>query len=259
MIELYHGDCLKVIHDIDCGWDTAFLDIPDNIGLEYAGYKDSLSLQEYAKHIEAWLFEFFARSESLWISFNARWSMLLGHIVMSTGLDKYTTPYVQTYTFGTYCTKRLANCHRPLYLLQKENAPLFLDRIRIQSARQLQGDKRADPRGRIPPDTFRFPPHCTDLPEETNFEFQRVTGNSRQRRKYHPTQLNEGLVERCLLMTTPEGGTVIDPFLGSATTFRVAKKLGFDCTGIEISETYIEKVVEEHGLEPTSGSYYQKV
>ena len=119
-------------------------------------------------------------------------------------------PCVQTFTFGQHNHHDLGNNHRPLLRLRWRNAPLYPDAIRVPSWRQENGDKRADPRGRVPGDVF---------------DFTRVTGNSKQRRTWHPTQLNEGLVERCLKLTTPTGGTVLDPFGGTGTTLRVCKRI----------------------------------
>lgn len=54
----------------------------------------------------------------------------------------------------------------------------------------------------------------------------------------HPTQKPEKLVAKLILASCPEGGVVFDPFLGSGTTSVVAKKLGRNFCGIEISEEY---------------------
>lgn len=50
----------------------------------------------------------------------------------------------------------------------------------------------------------------------------------------------EELVRRCLLAGCPDGGTVLDPFLGSGTTAHVARKHGRKCIGIELNESYCE-------------------
>lgn len=50
----------------------------------------------------------------------------------------------------------------------------------------------------------------------------------------------EKLIEPCILAGCPAGGTVLDPFLGSGTTARVAKRLGRKCIGIEQNEAYAE-------------------
>ena len=140
---------------------------------------------------------------------------------------------VQTFTFGQHSHHDLGNNHRPLLRLRWHEAPLFPDAIRVPSWRQENGDKRADPRGRVPGDVF---------------DFTRVTGNSKQRRAWHPTQLNEGLVERCIKLTTPEGGTVLDPFGGTGTTLRVCKRIQRPCTLIELDSDYCAKIAEEHGM-----------
>ncbi len=48
------------------------------------------------------------------------------------------------------------------------------------------------------------------------------------------------LVRRCLLAGCPEGGTVLDPFLGSGTTALVARNHGRHAVGIELSESYCQ-------------------
>jgi DNA modification methylase len=48
----------------------------------------------------------------------------------------------------------------------------------------------------------------------------------------------ESLVRTCLLAACPDGGLVLDPFLGSGTTAVVAKKLGRKYLGIDCSEEY---------------------
>jgi DNA modification methylase len=50
----------------------------------------------------------------------------------------------------------------------------------------------------------------------------------------------EKLVERCLLAGCPEGGTVLDPFMGSGTTALVARKHGRHAVGVELSQEYSE-------------------
>lgn len=50
----------------------------------------------------------------------------------------------------------------------------------------------------------------------------------------------ERLVEPCILAGCPEGGVVLDPFMGSGTTGTVAKRLRRDFVGVEINPDYCE-------------------
>lgn len=48
------------------------------------------------------------------------------------------------------------------------------------------------------------------------------------------------LVERCLALGCPLGGAVLDPFMGSGTTLRVALRNGSPCTGIDLNPKFCE-------------------
>lgn len=48
----------------------------------------------------------------------------------------------------------------------------------------------------------------------------------------------EELPRRCILAGCPEGGVVLDPFMGSGTTALVARKHGRRSVGIELNESY---------------------
>jgi site-specific DNA-methyltransferase (adenine-specific) len=56
----------------------------------------------------------------------------------------------------------------------------------------------------------------------------------------HPTQKPEKVVKWLMEYLSNEGDTVLDPFLGSGTTMKVARDLKRNCIGIEISPEYIE-------------------
>ena len=50
----------------------------------------------------------------------------------------------------------------------------------------------------------------------------------------------EKLIEPCILAGCPEGGTVLDPFVGSGTTGVVAKRMGRGFVGCEINPSYVD-------------------
>lgn len=214
----------------------AFADVPDNLGLKYNEYKDKLPQEEYVGLLAYWTRALVHRVPIVWISFNAKWTAEMGRIAC-TLLGEYEDlelkPCTQVFTFGQHNHHDLGNNHRPLWRFKRKGAPLYPDAIRVPSWRQENGDKRADPRGRVPSDVF---------------DFTRVTGNSKQRRSWHPTQLHEGLVERCIKLSTREGDRVLDPFAGTGTTLRVCKRINRQCTLIELDSSYCQEIAREHGL-----------
>lgn len=61
----------------------------------------------------------------------------------------------------------------------------------------------------------------------------------------------EKLIEPCILAGCPEGGTVLDPFMGSGTTGVVSKKLGRKFVGIEINPEYHKMAVDRIKAAPS--------
>lgn len=55
------------------------------------------------------------------------------------------------------------------------------------------------------------------------------------------------LIRPCILAGCPEGGTVLDPFMGSGTTAQVARSLGRKAVGFEMNAEYID-IAAEHRL-----------
>lgn len=210
----------------------AFLDPPDNIGLGYEGFDDRKDEADYLRWLSGVICEANHYATTVWVSFNARWSVKLAKWLPPLIADAIR-PMVQPFTFGQHRQTDFGNNHRPLWRLQRANAEFYADQIRVPSWRQENGDKRADPRGRVPGDVFDFP---------------RVVGTSKQRRAWHPTQLNEKLVERCILSCTKPGDLVVDPFAGTGTTGRVCARIGRDCILGDQSEVYCNKMREEFGV-----------
>ena len=229
MVEIINGDCLEVICDLP-KVDCVFADPPDNIGLRYSSGDDNLPIEEYNQLLSRWFNAFMGKTDCLWLSFNARHVATMGyissHFMAKFGHEWEFKPCVQTFNFGNHNRYGLTNCHRPLWLFHK--GVLDPSAAMVPSVRGMMSDGRAKNGG-------------TKTPGDV-FEFCRVQGNNKQRRKWHPTQLNEGLVERCIRLTTKEGDHVLDPFGGTGTTARVCQRINRHCTLIEISPKYCDLI-----------------
>lgn len=65
----------------------------------------------------------------------------------------------------------------------------------------------------------------------------------RSRRSEHNAAFPRELVRRCVLTGSPQGGSVLDPFVGSGTTLETALELGRNCVGIDLSAEYTSSIV----------------
>lgn len=285
--ELYRGSCLDVIPSL-MSKDCIFADPFDNLGLKYNGFKDKMPHADYMCFLRECLYVFAETAPTVWFSFYYAYTIEFGEIAAKFLRDKpewEAKPAVQVFTFGQHQHRDLGNNHRPLWRFKHKDAPLYPDQIRVQSWRQRNGDKRADPRGRVPGDVqdFQYPidlepidwnlilnelpsldnfnyPHGAyvelekardrygeDMPGSV-FDFPRVTGNSGQRCDWHPTQLHEDMLERVVKLSTKVNGTVADAFGGTGTTLRVCKRINRDCALVEKSDAFCEKIAEENDL-----------
>jgi site-specific DNA-methyltransferase (adenine-specific) len=127
----------------------------------------------------------------------------------------------------------------------------------VPSARQLvYNDRRANPTGRMPDDTWLMPagtPRADGFvlrpqdvpegfrPESDTWYFSRVAGTFREREGWHGCQMPEQLLGRIIRASSNEGDLVLDPFAGSGTTLAVAKKLGRHFVGFETSRQYFDQ------------------
>jgi DNA modification methylase len=78
----------------------------------------------------------------------------------------------------------------------------------------------------------------------------RVVGDDRHG---HPTPKHIRVTERIIKTSCPDGGNVVEPFLGSGTTMAAAEQLGRKCYGMEIDPKYCAVILERMqgmGLDP---------
>lgn len=72
------------------------------------------------------------------------------------------------------------------------------------------------------------------------FNVWRINTEVSNNNRFHPAQFSEKLAEDHILSWSNEGDTVLDPFAGSGTTLKMAKKNNRNYIGIEISPEYID-------------------
>ena len=229
------GDAVSELRKIpDGSVDMAYLDPPYNIGFAYDVYKDKRPPAEYLGWVNEWLGETyrvlrpggtaFVMCAQVYMSF-------FDQMLVGKGFD-VVNRIVWYFTFGQNQRHKFTPSWVPIFYCVKPGAkPTFnADAIKVQSKRQMMGDKRAAPGGKVPDDVW------TDIP--------RLCGTFNERIKGFPCQLRESLLERAIKVSTNPGDLVLDAFAGSGTTLAVAKRLNRRFLGIELSQAYCDIIVE---------------
>ena len=249
MIEGVHlGDCVEGLKGLPDGCvDLAFADPPFNIGYQYDTYNDKQDDSAYLNWCKEWmqqLYRVLKPSGSFWLAIGDEYAAelkVMAHREIGFVPRSWVIWY---YTFGVHCKNKFTRSHAHLlYFVKDPNEFTFhRDAMHVPSARQLiYNDKRANPQGRMPDDTWILRPQ--DVPEGFGVEsdtwnVSRVCGTFKERAGWHGCQMPERVLARIIEASSSPGECVIDPFVGSGTTLTVARKLNRKTLGFELSEEY---------------------
>jgi len=210
--------------------DLCIADPPDNVGKGYDGYQDRLPKTEYQRLIKKWLRRCCEVTNGpVFFTFAEQWIPDVEDAIREYGLRLIQRCW-WFYSFGQCSRRRYTPCIRPVYWLN--DGRISPSQIRVPSARQVKySDRRAKAGGKMP---------------DNLWEFSRVCGTFRERRKWHCCQLPEQMIERIILGHSDPGDTVLDPFVGSGTTVYCCNRLDRHVVGIDQSQHYLDKIREEH-------------
>ncbi|MEQ8786133.1 MAG: DNA methyltransferase [Pirellulaceae bacterium] len=279
------GDCIEQMNALPAGSvDLAFADPPFNIGYQYDVYDDRLEHERYLEWSSKWIaavHRVLKPTGTFWLAIGDEYAAELKLESQRLGFTCRSW-VVWYYTFGVNCRRKFTRSHAHLFYFVKDaEAFTFRDDDldnRVPSARELvYNDRRANPQGRLPDDTWIIrpadvvgelvgdddetwspdllpPPSDADRtftlrpqdldqcfqPQENTWYFPRVAGTFKERAGFHGCQMPEQLLGRIIRTCSHPGELVLDPFSGSATTLAVAKKLGRRYVGFDLSEDYVK-------------------
>jgi len=244
------GDCLRHLANLAPeSIDLVFADPPFNIGYEYDVYNDRQSKSDYLVWTEKWL-----QAVRRVLKPNGSFFVAIGDeyaAEMKVRLDELGLTLrnwiIWHYTFGVSCQQKFNRSHAHIfyYVVDARQFTFNADAIRVPSARQTTyADRRANPRGKLPDDTWVLRPQENEScfrPDSDSWYVSRVCGTFKERTG-HPCQMPEAVLERIIRVASHPGDLVLDPFAGSGTTLATAKRLGRRFVGIELSEEYAESI-----------------
>lgn len=285
------GDCIAQMKRWpEASIDLVFADPPYNIGYDYDQYHDRRKDEEYVDWTCQWLDQcvrLLKPTGSLYVligdEYAAETRVYLkqlerdGHLLFRNWV-------IWHYTFGQRCKVKFNRSHAHLFycvgsaaltragkprsdIVKQPPFTFNYDAIALPSARQTTyKDKRANPRGKLPDDTwvlkqfptaadwYTRPQEATDASAQqdapmfsgaTDTWYQsRLCGTFAEREQWHPCQLPEALLERIIKVSSDPGQLVFDPFAGSGTTLVVAKRLGRQWLGCELSSDYRARAIK---------------
>ncbi len=245
-------DCLKGFkHLADGAVDLIITDPPFNIGYEYDQYDDRRTKADYLDWCDLWLRECvrtLSDRGSMYLAIGDEYVAELKIRLDELGLTMRNW-IVWHYTFGVNCTKKFNRSHAHIlyYVANSEDFTFNTEGIRVPSARQTTyGDKRANPRGKLPDDTWVLRPQEDERffqESSDTWHVPRVCGTFKERTE-HPCQMPQALLERIVRVSSNAGDLVLDPFAGSGTTLAAAKRLARDYLGFELSADYATSIEE---------------
>lgn len=242
--EILQGDCLELFKTIpSSSVDCVFADPPFNLKKKYNSHKDKLQECEYLSWCEEWIKEcvrvlkddgfIFLHNIPKWLTFYASFlneTMNFRH-------------WISWEAMSAPMGKTLQPAHYGILFYSKGDAKTRFKEIRYPHKRDRKGVLIKDYGGKkhiLHP----FGPLCSDV--WTDIHRIRHAKN----RDNHPCQLPIHLLERIILMSTEEGQTILDPFMGTGTTALAAKRLGRNFIGFEKDLEYAQiarnKIENEH-------------
>ncbi|MFH2050928.1 MAG: site-specific DNA-methyltransferase [bacterium] len=236
---IYLGDCLTLLRDLpDGSVDLVVSSPPYNLGKEYEA---KVALEQYLDGQTAvlaecvrvlkdsgslfWQVGAFADSGML-VPLDIRFFPILESLGM---IPRNRIVWVRQH--GLHARNKFSCRHETILWFTKSNDYFFdLDAIRVpqkyQNKKAWRGEKKGqltcNPNGKNPGDIWVF----------------RNVKHNHEEQTVHPCQFPEDLIARIVLSSTPEGGTVFDPFMGVGTAAVVARDHGRHFMGAEIDPKY---------------------
>lgn len=227
MINLIHGQFENINLD-NYKFNLAFLDPPDNQKMKYENYNDNLKESDYLDLLQTWTQKACEITKGpVFLSIAEKYIATIEKLI-DFGSIKLIQRIYWYYSFGQNNKTRYSPCVRPIYWLNEPT--IYAENIKIKSDREVKyKDKRAKNGGKLPNNVW---------------DFSRVCGTFKEKRKFHPTQHPEKLIERIILGHSKPGDLILDGFVGSGTTAIVCKRLNRSFVGIDCSQYYLNKIKE---------------
>ena len=219
------GDAIEIMSMLpSASVDLVIADPPYNLGKDYGNNRDRKAWHEYERFTDEWIqqaIRVLKPTGSIYVFMGVRFiSKLFTSLEDRHGL-LFNSWITWHYTQGMGRKVGFSPRHEDiLYFIKSRDFTFNLDDVRVPQKYYRQRNNMA---GANPGDVWQFS-HVHYCSAE---------------RVEHPTQKPEALMERIIRASSNPGDLVLDPFVGSGTTSRVAAHLERRSIGIDINPDYI--------------------
>ncbi len=259
--QLMFGDCLEKLKQIpDNSVDFAFADPPYNLGKQYTGYYDDMTVTQYFDWCDRWITELarILRPGRTCVVLNIPLWAIRHFLYMETILTFQNWIVWDALAFPV---RLIMPSHYTILCFSKGNPrqlPGLVDEPEIlDNLRPIHTHKFIEPLA----EGFCLRLNCINRRKQMDiddrgpltdlwWDIHRLKHNTR--RVDHPCQLAPHLMYRLISLFTRPGELVVDCFNGAGTTTLAAAQLARKHIGIEISEDYHNMALTRH-LEIQSG------
>ena len=204
--------------------DLIVADPPYNLGKDYGNNRDLKAWDQYETFTRQWLSEsvrVLKPTGSIYVFMGVRFISHLFRIMEHDCRLRFNGWITWHYTQGMGRKSGFSPRHEDVLFFTKSAEFTFnLNDVRVP---QKYFRTRNNMAGANPGDVWQFS-HVHYCSAE---------------RQNHPTQKPEALLERILRASSNRGDVVLDPFVGSGTTCRVADVLGRKWIGIDVNPQYV--------------------
>lgn len=224
--KLICGDAVSVMREFPPeSIDLIIADPPYNLGKDYGNNRDMKAWHEYEGFTNQWLTQavrLMKPTASIYVFMGVRFISTLFRMLEDDFGLQFNGWITWHYTQGMGRKLGFSPRHEDiLYFTKTDEFTFNLNDVRVP---QKYFRKRNNMTGANPGDVWQFS-HVHYCSEE---------------RQKHPTQKPEALMERMIRASSNESDLVLDPFVGSGTTCRVAGILNRRWVGIDLNPNYIE-------------------
>lgn len=230
---IYIGDCRQVLRSLpDKSVHLVVTSPPYNVGKDYGGWNDRMKFKEYLEFTKGWLTECFrvlvdggriCVNLPVWKYKNHKANLMFEYyqIMRQIGFqEREVIFWVKLFGLDFASSNKIwgkPTPHNPFM-----NYPCEVILVMNKNGRRLKGKHYDLSKGEF----YKWRRNVWFMTPEYN--------------RTHPAPYPEELPRRVIKFFSFVGQTVLDPFLGSGTTMKVASKLGRNSIGIELNRKFVE-------------------